>query len=86
MARLRSPRYPGIALAEAISRAGRLFQNRGTATASYETAALETGYTGLGGPFRTGLTALKTFGLIDEAGRETVRVSSPEARAPRRRW
>lgn len=75
MAKLRSPNYPSLALSEAIARTERLFKKDRQIPVPDDVAAKDIGYTGLTGPSRSALSALKKFGLLDDAGPGMVKVS-----------
>jgi hypothetical protein len=74
MAKMRSPNYPAIGLHEAIQRTKSLWMKEKRTAVPAEVAAKAIGYSGLSGPSRTALAALKKFGLVDSDD-QTVCVS-----------
>ena len=66
MAKQRSPNYPAIGLKEAVSRAERLYGIERQATVSEIDAVQAIGYSGMSGPSRTVLSALRKYGLVDD--------------------
>lgn len=74
MAKLRSPNYPAIALGEAVQRVNLLWKKERRTAVPAEVAAKAIGYSGISGPSRTVLAALKKYGLV-ESDDQSVRVS-----------
>ena len=74
MAKMRSPNYPSISLRESYQRVKLLWQKERKTAVPADVAAKAIGYSGISGPSRTALSAMKKFGLVDSDDR-TVRVS-----------
>src|SRR5229473_6824154 len=74
MAKMRSPNYPSISLRESYQRVRLLWQKERKTAVPADVAAKAIGYSGISGPSRTALSAMKKFGLVDSDDR-TVRVS-----------
>lgn len=74
MAKMRSPNYPAMGLGEAIQRVKALWAKEKRTAVSYDVAVMAIGYSGLSGPSRTALAAIKKYGLVDSDDR-MVRVS-----------
>jgi hypothetical protein len=70
----RSPNYPALKLSDAIERVRVLFAKDHMTEVSPEVAVGHLGYSGMHGPARTVLSALKKYGLIAE-GKTGIRVS-----------
>jgi hypothetical protein len=66
MARMRSPNYPAYGLSEAVDRLKRFWSKEEATVVTADVAAKAIGYTGLSGPARTYLAAMKKFGLLSE--------------------
>ena len=76
MARIRSPNYPAISLAEAIKRVGQIHVKERQHPCSKEVAIKGIGYSGIHGVSLGALSALVKYGLLDQEGRgEDYRVS-----------
>lgn len=75
MARMRSPSYPSISLAEAIELVKKIHEKSRTNAIDREAAAKDMGYSGITGRSLTILAALIQFGLLEKAGKGGVRVS-----------
>jgi hypothetical protein len=63
----RSPRYPRIPLSDAIPLAEQLFDREGRSAVKEEVAVVQIGYKGLNGTSSKVLSALKKYGLIEDA-------------------
>jgi hypothetical protein len=74
MAKMRSPNYPAVSLGEAIQRVKALWSKEKRTAVPADVAAKAIGYSGLSGPSRSTLGALKKYGLVDSDDR-TVCVS-----------
>ena len=74
MARGRSPNYPAVGLGEALDMVAKLHAAEHRTPVSYELAAKALGYRALSGPARVRMSALRKYGLVDEATGK-VRVS-----------
>lgn len=66
MARERSPNYPAIDLAKALSAAGDLYTKEGRSDTALEVAAKAWGYASLSGPARSKIAALRQYGLATQ--------------------
>ncbi len=76
MARIRSPNYPAISLAEAIKRIGQIHAKERQHPCSKEVVIKGMGYVGVHGVSLGALSALVKYGLLDQEGRgEDYRVS-----------
>ncbi|HEY5720989.1 MAG TPA: hypothetical protein VIT45_01575 [Allosphingosinicella sp.] len=75
MARMRSPSYPSISLAEAIELTRKIHEKSRTNMIDREAAAKDMGYSGITGRSLTVLAGLIQFGLLEKAGKGGVRVS-----------
>lgn len=67
MARMRSPNYPSCGLDGAVSMARKIWDKDKRTTLSMEQAAHDVGYSGLSGPARTSIAALRKYGLLEDA-------------------
>lgn len=74
MARIRSPNYPGISLADAVERIHKIHGKAHTHKVDAATMAGAAGYSGLNGAALGVLSALKKYGLLEDQGK-TLRVS-----------
>ena len=74
MARMRSPNYPQLSLAEAIERIRRIYDAEHTHPSSREILVQHLGYSGLNGASAVVLGALNRYGLLEHAG-DGLRVS-----------
>ncbi len=72
MAKMRSPNYPAVSLREAIELVRQLWNKEKKTPVPGDVAVKAMGYTGLNGPARTKLSALKKYGLIEDAGGKIV--------------
>ncbi|HVX41400.1 MAG TPA: hypothetical protein VHB25_17680 [Gemmatimonadaceae bacterium] len=72
----RSPNYPGFGLPEAILKARQLYERDGKAAIPREVAVQAWGYQGLNGASLRALGALRQFGLLEQTGPGTVRISA----------
>lgn len=75
MARIRSPNYPALSLPEAISRVKTVYEKEQHLAAPKNVIAKHLGYSSISGPSLTTLSALNKYGLIEEAGKDKIRVS-----------
>lgn len=75
MARVRSPNYPQLDLAEAISRVAQVFAKDHKHLAPKEVVVQHLGYSGLNGAALGALSALDKYGLLERDG-EKYRVSA----------
>ena len=76
MARVRSPNYPGISLAEAIARIGHIHAKEQHLPAAREVLAKHMGYNGINGASLKVLSALGKYGLLEEVNGDKMRVSA----------
>lgn len=67
MPKFRSPNYPAIGLKEAVERIGKMFSAEHQTPVPEAVAAKAIGYQGISGPARTTLSALRKYGLLEEA-------------------
>jgi hypothetical protein len=65
MAKMRSPNYPAVSLTEAIQRVRALWTKEKRTAVPADVAARAIGYSGLSGPSRSTLGAMKKYGLVD---------------------
>jgi hypothetical protein len=65
MAKMRSPNYPAVSLTEAIQRVRALWTKEKRTAVPADVAAKAIGYSGLSGPSRSTLGAMKKYGLVD---------------------
>lgn len=72
--RTRSPNYPRLSLADAIERAGKLYQKESTHKTNKEAVAKGLGYTSLNGASLGLISTLKQYGLLEEEA-DGLRVS-----------
>jgi hypothetical protein len=75
MAKMRSPNFPAIHLAQAIDLAERIFREDRTNAIEKEDAAKHMGYSGLTGRTLKLFGALSQFGLLEKVAKGQVRVS-----------
>jgi hypothetical protein len=75
MARLRSPNFPAIPLAQALSFTEKIFSSDRTNAIQKVDAAKHMGYSGLTGRTLKLLGALSQYGLLEKVGKGKVRVS-----------
>jgi len=73
--RQRSPSYPSDGLETCVKWARKIYEAEKRSTTSALVAVKHMGYSTLSGPARTGLSAMKKFGLLIEEGGEKVRIS-----------
>jgi hypothetical protein len=71
---MRSPNYPAIGLRESYQRTKQLWIKEKRTAVPADVAAKAIGYSGLSGPSRTTLAAMKKYGLV-ESDDKTVKVS-----------
>lgn len=71
---MRSPNYPAIGLRESYQRTKQLWVKEKRTAVPADVAAKAIGYSGLSGPSRTVLAAMKKYGLV-ESDDKSVRVS-----------
>jgi len=71
----RSKAYPTFSLRECVEAAETLWGSLERKQATLEEVARALGYKGLSGPSRSKISALKQFGLLENAGRGTLRLS-----------
>lgn len=74
MTRVRSPNYPQLDLAEAVSRIAQVFAKDHKHAAPKEVIVQHLGYSGLNGASLSALSALEKYGLLDRDG-DKYRVS-----------
>ena len=75
MAKMRSPNYPAIGLAEAVSLATAFWNAEKRTAVPLDVAVKALGYKSASGPARTKLAALKKYGLLEDVP-EGVRLDS----------
>ena len=73
--RMRSPSYPSTSLGQAIELIGKIFNSERTNPIDRTVAAGAMGYSGVTGHSAKILSSLTQYGLLDKAGKETVRVT-----------
>jgi hypothetical protein len=66
--RQRSPNYPAISLREAVERVGKLYAADKKAGSPVDAALIHMGFSGRNGKAMTVLSALRKFGLVEDAG------------------
>jgi hypothetical protein len=71
----RSPNYPSLNLAQALTLLGKLYTAEKRTPVSHEAAAPALGFRSLSGPARVAIAALRQYGFIDKAGKGAIRVS-----------
>lgn len=76
MARLRSPAYPNITLADAIDYARKIHDQDRQHSVPRDVAAQHMGFAGPSGASDRALSALSHYGLIEKAGKGEIRVSA----------
>ena len=74
MARVRSPNYPALSLADAVERVGRVFQKEHRHPSPKEVVMKGMGYGGVNGASLGALSAAVKYGLLDKQG-DQYRVS-----------
>lgn len=79
--KMRSPNYPSLNLAQALTAVGKLYAAEKRTPVSHDAAAVALGFKSLSGPARVAIGALRQYGLIDKAGKGNVRVSDLGVRA-----
>lgn len=72
----RSPNYPAIGLTEAVASAAALYDKSGRAALPQEAVVVDLGYRGMNGPARTKLSALRKYGLLENAPGGKLRLSN----------
>jgi len=75
MARIRSPGYPNVNLGEAIEMVGKIHGPNRTNPIDREAAVQDMGYSGVTGASGKMLSNLLHYGLLEKAGKGSVRVS-----------
>jgi hypothetical protein len=75
MARIRSPNYPQISLAEAVRRIQQIRAKEGRNAASRAVLAKLIGFSGLNGASMGVLSAISKYGLLEDAGDKELKVS-----------
>lgn len=65
---MRSPNYPAVGLGQAVQMAQALWNKEQRGIVLPEVAVQHWGYKGMNGPARTKLSALRKFGLVEDAG------------------
>jgi hypothetical protein len=75
MARIRSPNYPAISLAEAVSRVSQVHAKERQHPAAKEVVLKGMGYSGVHGTSLGALSAALKYGLLDQNGKDGYRVS-----------
>lgn len=75
MAKMRSPNFPTVPLAQAIGLVEKIFREDRTNSIDKEVAARHMGYTGLTGRTLKLLGALSQYGLTEKVGKGQIRVS-----------
>lgn len=73
--RVRSPNYPAISLSEAVPRIKSIFEREHTHPADSNTLAQALGYSGTNGASDAVLSALKKYGLLEDAGNREYKLS-----------
>lgn len=72
---VRSPSYPSMSLADAITAAGKIEAQYRSSKVDREAGAKLIGYSGLSGPANKALAALAQYGLVERAGKGEMRVT-----------
>ncbi|WP_156028634.1 hypothetical protein [Sphingobium chlorophenolicum] len=72
---VRSPSYPVMSLADAITAVGKIEGQYRASKVDREVAAKMIGYSGLSGPANKALAALAQYGLVERAGKGEMRVT-----------
>lgn len=72
---VRSPSYPAMSLADAITAAGKVEAQYRRSKVDREVAAKIIGYSGLSGPANKALAALAQYGLVERAGKGEMRIT-----------
>jgi hypothetical protein len=72
---IRSPTYPNMSLADAISRVRKIEKQYRTSQVDREVGAKIIGYSSLSGPANKALAALASYGLVERAGKGEMRVT-----------
>jgi hypothetical protein len=75
MGKQRSPNYPAISLRDAVEAIGLIHKKEKKTSVPGEVVAKALGYSGLSGPSRVKIAALKKYGLIEGDERKGLRVS-----------
>ena len=73
---VRSPSYPNMSLADAITAVAKIEAQYRSAKVDREVGAKVIGYSGLSGPANKALAALAQYGLVERAGKGEMRVTS----------
>jgi len=72
MGKVRSPNYPSVPLEDAIDAVDKLWKKERATVVTQETAAKGIGFSGLSGPARSKLAAMKQYGLLEGRGKLSV--------------
>jgi biotin operon repressor len=80
MAKQRSPNYPAMSLRDAVEAVRQIYDKEKKTSVSGEVIAKDLGYSGLSGPSRVKIAALKKYGLVDGDERKGLRVSDLSVR------
>lgn len=75
MARLRSPNYPSLSLAEAITKVKQIYEKEFTNQATREVMIKAMGYSGINGASAVVFSALTKYGLIASIGNDQYKIS-----------
>ncbi len=75
MTGMRSPRYPGMSLPQAIDLAGKVYTSNRTNPIDREAAAKDMGFAGITGSSTKAMADLIHFGLIEKAGKGGLRIT-----------
>jgi len=78
--RQRSPGYPSDGLEKCLNWARVIYDSDKKSTISVEIAAKHMGFNSVCGPVRTGISAMKKFGLLTEDGKDRVRITDDAIR------
>ena len=73
---VRSPSYPSMSLADAITAVGKIEGQYRASKVDREVAAKMIGYSGLSGPANKALASLAQYGLVERAGKGEMRVTN----------
>ncbi len=74
--RTRSPNYPAISLAEAVSRITQIYEKEYGHAADSDTLSKAMGYSGTNGASDVVISALKKYGLLENAGNHEFKLSA----------
>lgn len=70
------PSYPTVGLTKGLESIRKLWREAGQSPFMHEAGVKAIGFKALSGPSRSHLSALKQYGLLEEAGKETLRLSA----------